>query len=190
MAKKKTTKKAIMKKTKKSAPAMDQEAMMAAWEKVMHPSEGHRRLEPMVGTWKAKTTFTMTPGAPPSVEENTSEHRLVLGGRFLEQRYTGTAMGMPFEGIGYTGYDNIQKKYVGTWMDNFGTGVMNSVGVGRPTEKAMNFLAEAIELTGKRAKFECKVKVQDNDHHTYEMWAKTPSGRRYRSMIIEYTRKK
>jgi hypothetical protein len=108
--------------------------MMAAWEKVMHPSEGHRRLEPMVGTWKAKTTFTMTPGAPPSVEENTSEHRLVLGGRFLEQRYTGTAMGMPFEGIGYTGYDNVQKKYVGTWMDNFGTGVMQR-GIGRPRRR-------------------------------------------------------
>jgi hypothetical protein len=188
-AKKKATKKAVLKKAKKAAPAMDQDAMMAAWQKAMTPSEGHRRLEPMVGTWHAKSTFTMSPGAPPTVHENVSEHRLVLGGRFLEQRYSGTAMGMPFEGIGYTGYDNIQKKYIGTWMDSFGTGLMNSAGVGRPTASAMSFIAEAIEFSGKRAKFECKIKIQDHDHHTYEMWAKAPGGRRYRSMIIEYTRK-
>ena len=114
--------------------AMSEEQMMALWQAAATPSAGHARLMPMVGTWRATTTFTMAPGAPPQVSSGTSVHRLVLGGRYLEQVYKGTAMAMPFEGIGFTGYDNVQKRFVGTWMDTFGTGVMNSVGVAvRPT---------------------------------------------------------
>jgi hypothetical protein len=174
---------------KKSAPAMDHDAMMAAWAKASTPAEGHRRLEPMVGSWKARTTFTMAPGAPADVSEGSSENRWVLGGRYLQQTYSGTSMGMPFEGIGYTGYDNVQKKYVGTWMDNFGTGLMDSVGVGRPTESAMSFLAHSLDPSGRRCAFECKVRIQDPNRHSYEMWTASPNGRRFRMMLIEYTRR-
>ncbi len=34
-------------------------------------------------------------------------------------------MGMPFEGMGIDGYDNLAKQYVSTWVDNMGTGIMN-----------------------------------------------------------------
>ncbi len=95
----------------------------------------------------------------------------MLGGQFLEQRYTGNSMGMPFEGIGYTGYDNVQRKYVGTWMDSFGTGQMNSVGVGRPKDDSMDFEAKSICPTGETVNFKCKVRIQDRDRHSYEMWA-------------------
>ncbi len=108
--------------------------------------------------------------------------------RYLEQVYRGTSMGMPFEGIGFTGYDNTQRKYVGTWMDNFGTGLMSSVGVGKPTAEALDFEAEAVDPTGKRVRFSCKIRVQDRNRHTYEMWTKAPNGRKFRTMMVEYTR--
>lgn len=186
VSRKKVAKKAARRKT--APKPVDQEAMMAAWQKSMTPAEGHRRLEPMIGSFKARNTFTMAPGAPPDVSEAVSEHRWVLGGRFVEQVYTGTSMGMPFEGIGYTGYDNVQRKYVGMWMDNFGTGMMTSEGVGRPRDNAMDFLAESRDPVGRPIRFECKVRVQDHDHHTYEMWTKAPNGKRFLMMKIEYTR--
>lgn len=175
--------------SKKKTRANDEAAMMAAWQKAMTPSKGHARLEPMVGTFAAKTTWVMGPGAPPQVSEGTSVHRWVLGGRYVEQVYTGSSMGMPFEGIGFTGYDNVQKKYVGTWMDSFGTGLMNSVGVGKPSAKAMDFEASSIDPSGKKVKFLCKVRVRDRDRHTYEMWTKGPGGKLFRMMLVEYTRK-
>jgi len=174
---------------KTAVPAMTQEAMMAAWQKAMSPGAGHARLEPMVGTWAARTTFTMGPDAPPQVSQAVSEHRWVLGGRYLEQSYRGASMGMLFEGLGYTGYDNIQGKYVGTWMDTFGTGFMNSVGVGKPSGTQIDFEAHSIEPSGKRIRFECRVLIQDRDHHSYEMWTRSPDGRRYRVMLGEYTRR-
>jgi hypothetical protein len=73
-------------------------------------------------------------------------------------------------------------------MDSFGTGLMNSIGTGRPTDKAMDFLAEACDPSGGTMQFECKVRIQDLDHHSYEMWTKGPNGKRYRMMLIEYTR--
>ena len=186
MAKKRATKKKTA--AKASRKGRSEEAMMAAWQKAMTPSEGHRRLEPLVGTFKAKTTFVMAPGAPPSVSDGSSEHRWVLGGRYVEQRYTGMSMGMPFEGLGFTGYDNVKKRYVGTWMDSFGTGFMHSVGVGRPKKDAMDFEAEAFEPSGKRVKFWAKVRIKDRDRHSYEMWTKAPGGKRFRMMVVDYTR--
>lgn len=174
---------------KRNAAAMDHEAMMAEWQKAMTPSAGHRRLEPTVGTWNSKVTMTMDPGAPAQVNEGISENRWVLGGRYLFQEHKGTAMGMPFEGIGYTGYDNCLGKYVGTWMDNFGTGMMTSAGIGKPSSKAIDSEAEFFDPSGKRVKFLCKLRIKDRNHHTYEMWTKAPGGRLFRTLLIEYTRK-
>ncbi len=175
---------------KRTAPkAMDEQAMMAAWQKAMTPSAGHARLEKFVGAWDTRMTFVMEPGVPPEVSQGKSENRWVLGGRYLEQRFEGTSMGMPFEGIGYTAYDNIRGKYIGTWMDNFGTGMMTSDGVGKPTDKKMESELVAFEPSGKRVRFTSKVLVKDRDHHTYEMWTKGPKGKMFRTMLIEYTRK-
>lgn len=174
---------------KKAAPAMDEAAMMAAWEKAMTPSEGHRRLEPMVGSWRARTEFAMGPDAPAQVSDGVSENRLVLGGRFLEQVYSGEAMEMPFEGIGYTGFDNVRGKYVGTWMDSAGTGIMTSLGIGKPSGEAIDTVSEALDPFGQPVRFDCKVRIESRDRHTFEMWTKAPDGRRYRAMRIEYDRK-
>ncbi len=175
---------------KRSAPkAKDQEAMMAAWQKTMSPGAGHARLEQFVGTWDTKMTFVMEPGAAPETSEGISEHRMVLGGRYLEERFEATSMGMPFEGLGYTGYDNARKQYVGTWMDNFGTGIMSVSGIGKPNDRKMESRTEALDPFGKAMRFDTKLLVQDHDHHTYEMWAKGPNGRKFRTMFVEYTRK-
>jgi hypothetical protein len=181
-----TTNKAAKKAGAKGATS--EAAMMAQWQSAMTPGASHKRLDPLVGKFKAKTEFVMAPGVPPMVHEGTSENRWVLGGRYLEQAYRGSMMGMPFEGIGYTGYDNPGKRYVGTWMDTFGTGLMNSVGVGRPTASKMNFVAEAVEPSGKKIVFDAIITIKNRDHHSYEMWTKAPNGKRFRNMIVTYVR--
>jgi uncharacterized protein DUF1579 len=197
MAKKKAKKRSLKtaSKAKKPAPKkraarkpMSEADMMAQWQAASTPAEGHRRLAPMVGKFNAMTEFVMAPGTPPQKHDGTSENELVLGGRYLRQVYRGLAMGMPFEGIGYTGYDNPSKRYVGTWMDTFGTGLMNSVGTGKPSDKKMTFAAEAIEPSGKKVLFDCIITIEDHDHHAYEMWTKAPNGKRFRTMRVEYVR--
>lgn len=173
---------------KRAPKAMSEAEMMAQWQAAMTPSIGHARLMPMVGTWRAKTTFTMAPGAPPQVHGGTSVHRMVLGGRYLEQIYKGMSMGMPFEGIGYTGYDNVQQRYVGTWIDTFSTGLMTFIGVGKPTDERIDTVAEAVEPSGQKRVFENIVRIQNHGRHSYEMWTTDPKGRSFRMMLIEYER--
>lgn len=193
MAKKATKKKAAKparKASKKPAAkrGLSDSEMMPQWQVAMTPGAAHKRLAPLVGTFKAKTEFVMAPGLPPMIHEGTSENRFVLGGRYLEQTYRGMAMGMPFEGIGYTGYDNPSKRYVGTWMDTFGTGLMNSVGVGRPTDAKLSFVADAVEPSGKKIVFDAIIVIKNRDQHSYEMWTKAPNGKRFRNMIVTYVR--
>jgi Protein of unknown function (DUF1579) len=175
-------------KAARAPKPMSEEEMMRQWQMAATPSAGHARLMPMVGTWRATTTFTMAPGDAPQVSSGTSVHRMVLGGRFLEQVYKGTSMGMPFEGIGLTGYDNAQQKYVGAWMDSFGTGVMRGIGVGRPTDERIDIMSEAIEPSGQKRVFDTIIRIRDHSHHSYEMWTKGPNGKSFRMMIVEYER--
>jgi hypothetical protein len=171
--------------TKKKADG-GMEAMMAAWQKAMTPAEGHKRLEPTVGKFKAKTTFVMQPGDPPQTSDGTSENRWILEGRFVEQLYRGMSMGMPFEGRCYMGFDNVQQKYVGSWMDTFGTGIMHFAST-KASAKEIVAVAQAWDPTGKKIVFDTITKIKDKNRHTYEMWTKM-KGKRFRTMLVEYTR--
>jgi len=98
---------------------------------------------------------------------------------------------MPFQGIGYTGYDNAKKQYVGTWIDNFGTGVMTSTGTSSDNGKTLSFKSVATDpMTGKETPGESRITITDADHHSMEMWGPAPDGKMFKMMTIEYSRKK
>lgn len=168
----------------------DEKAMMEMWAKLGAPGDAHKALEPFVGTWDTKVTSWMQPGAAPMSSTGTSENRWTMGNRFIEQRFTGSFMDQPFEGLGYTGYDNIKKKYVGTWMDSMGTSIMFMTGTADPSGKTMNFTGTMEDpMTGKPMTVNEVMKVVDNNKHTFEMWSPGPDGKPFKMMEIEYTRK-
>src|SRR5688572_6931581 len=169
----------------------DEKAMMEAWQKFANPGPGHKGLEGMVGTWNTEVTSWMKPGAPPMTSTGTSENRWVLGGRWIEQRFTGSFMGQPFEGLGYSGYDNYKKKYVNTWMDNMSTAVMTSEGTFDAAGKVMTSWGTMDDvMAGKTVKVKSVVTVTDADTHVMEMWGPGPDGKDFKNMEIRYTRKK
>ena len=175
----------------KKEPWAKETAAMEAMMKAGTPGDAHNRLWSMVGSWDTKVTMWMQPGAPPQVSSGTSENRWVLDGRWLEQRYSGNFMNMPFNGIGYTGYDNIKKQYMGTWMDNMSTSVMISNGTTSSAANTYEFTSTVDDpMTGKSAPMKEKVTVVDADHHMMEMWGPAPDGTMYKMMQIDYTRKK
>ena len=169
-------------------PAMDP-AMMDAMMKAGTPGTAHQQLEPFVGTWTTQVTSWMVPGADPMKMEGTSETKWVMGGRYLEQRFSGNFMGMPFEGVGYTGYDNVKKHYWSTWMDNMSTGFFISTGTA--AGKTWSFSGSMPDpMTGKDMRADSKITITDADHHTMEMWAPGPDGKMFKSMEMLYSRKK
>lgn len=166
-------------------PAM--EAMM----KAATPGDAHKLLNHMTGTFTAKMTMWMKPGEEPMVVEGTSESKWVMGGRYVEQRFSSNFMGMPYEGLGYTGYDNVKKQYWGTWMDNMSTSMMTSTGGTNDGGKSWSFTASMADpMTGKDSRVEEKITIADADHQTFEMWGAGPDGKMFKTMEIVYTRKK
>lgn len=169
----------------------DEKAMMEMMAKVATPGEQHKKLEPFVGTFDTKLKFWMDPSKPPEETSGKTETKWVLGNRYLEQHYDGTFMGQPFSGIGFTGYDNVTKKYFMKWMDTASTGVMDMTGKWDPTGKTMTFTGSMVDpMTNKPAKLTEKITVTDNDHHTFEMWGPDMTGKVYKVMEATYTRAK
>jgi hypothetical protein len=169
----------------------DQKAQMEAWMKFATPAAGHKSLAGMVGTWDAEVTSWMDPAQPPEKSTGVSENRMVLGGRWVEQKFTSQMMGMPFEGVGYTGYDNQKKKYMGTWMDTMSTAVMVTEGTWDAAGKVMTSTATMDDLmTGKAQKIKMTTTIVSPDHHQFEMWGPDPTGKMVKQMEIHYRRKK
>jgi hypothetical protein len=171
--------------------AEKEKAMMEAWQKAATPTESHKRLEAMVGTFDAKVRSTIDPSQPAQESVATSVNSWVLGGRYVEQQFEGEFMGEPWRGIGYTGYDNIQKKFVSVWMDTAGTGMMFLTSAPDKSGKTISGSARIWDpLSEKPLPVESKIVITDADHHSFELWGKAPNGALMKLMEIQYTRKK
>ncbi|MEM6638407.1 MAG: DUF1579 family protein [Pseudomonadota bacterium] len=104
--------------------ALDPDAMMEAAAAAMTPGAEHAHLADSVGAYNAAMKFWMAPGEPALTSSMSVQREMDLGGRVLTERWRGMAFGQPFEGVGRTGYDNVNKRYWSTWTDTFSTGVL------------------------------------------------------------------
>lgn len=173
---------------KKEMPP-DQKAAMEAMMKAASPGDAHKKLASFVGKWDATVKTWMQPGAPPMENKGTATNEAILGGRFIEQRFSGDFMGQPFSGLGYWGYDNVRQQYIASWMDSMGTSMMTLTGTGSGNQYTLKGTVPD-PMTGKDSLVEERWTVADNDHHMFEMWAPAPDGAMFKMMEISYTRKK
>src|SRR5512136_2799469 len=74
----------------------EQQAAMEAWMKVATPGEGHKALEPMIGSWNVDSTMWEKPGETPQKGGGVAEDSWVLGGRFVKGEFKGEFGGMKF----------------------------------------------------------------------------------------------
>jgi hypothetical protein len=96
-------------------------------------------------------------------------------------------MGMPFEGIGWLGYDNASKEWVGSWVDNMGTGIMNSHGT--CDKNTWNMKGESTDpTTGKKWASHSTLKIVDANTFQMEMYGTGPDGKEMK--MFEMTCKK
>lgn len=73
-----------------------------------------------------------------------------MNGLYKETTYNGTMMGMPFMGKSTMGYDNAEKKFKSTWIDNFGSGIMMFEGTYDDATKTITLLAKYTDPATKK----------------------------------------
>ena len=73
----------------------------------MTPGPGQARLEPMVGTFNVKIRAWVAANKPPVESTAVAVSVWVLGHRYIQSMLSGYVLNEPFDGIGYTAYDNV-----------------------------------------------------------------------------------
>jgi hypothetical protein len=178
-----------MAKEKEQEGKMDMQEMMEVYKKLAILGAPHKLLSSMAGSWNAKVKSWMEPDQPPMESNGASEDKMVLGGRFLQQEFTGDMMGTPFTGIGFTGFDNHIRKYVSTWMDSMGTGILFFEGTAGADGKTITQESSYDDPIKGPMKWRSVIKFLDEDTHLFEMYRIDRSGKEEKMMEITYTRK-
>ncbi len=173
-----------------AAPAMDSAAVAQAWEKYMTPGEAHKFLAMDSGNWDVEMTFWQAPGQPATKANVTASGKMILGGRYQQTTFSGSMMGMPFEGISTVGHDNATGKMVSTWMDNMGTGIMYMNGVYDQGSNQVEFKGEVTDpVTGKNKPSREIYTIVDNNTRKMEMFDIGADGKEFKNMEILMKRK-
>jgi hypothetical protein len=178
----------------KADPKMDPKMaeMMKAWQEASTPGAAHEVLKGLVGKWKYTSKMWHTPTSAPEESTGTSTMKMIFGGRFLVHETKSKAMGMPFEGIGYTGYNNVTKKYETTWIDSMNTGTMHGTGA---FDAATQTLTDSGEFycpmkKGELQKYRSEWKILDKNNTVYTMYGPDEKGKEFKGMEMTFKRVK
>jgi hypothetical protein len=174
--------------------------MMKKCEAMGKPGPNHKILGQLVGDWKLKTKMWMDPSAPAMESEGTATTKWIMDKRFISEEVNGEMMmpdakggttKMSFKGMGTTGFDNMKNLYVGTWLDDMGTCILNMSGSYNPDTKTLSTYGKMDDpmmgVYGKTVRYDTK--FVSPDQHVFSMYD-CHAGPDYKMMEITYTRAK
>jgi hypothetical protein len=160
-----------------------------AWMENMTPGPVHAMLAKSDGQWKVETTVWMAPGQEPVKGGGTCTNAMILGGRYQQSMHKGEMMGMPFEGMNLLGYDNTEKVFTSTWVDNMGTGTMTIKGAWDEATKSINFKGSMLDpMSGKNTNIRELFTIVDDNNQKMEMFVVGDDGKENKTMEIKFTR--
>ena len=171
-----------------SHAAVAQDQQDQPW--LIKPSEQHKVLKKDVGTWDATVKVWPMAGAEPLESKGVEKNRLLKGGLWLMTRFEGEVIGMPFIGMGASGYDPAEKKYVGTWVDTMTPHMMTTKSDYDEKTKTMAGVTETRDaMTGEKYTAKMISRYNDDDDtRVMEMHRKGEDGKEWKVMEISYKR--
>lgn len=166
--------------------------MMAAWAEYAEIGPAHQDLQRRGGDWDVTVKFWYAPGAPPEVSQGSSTVEPVMGGRFVLEHFSSTMPdGTPFEGMGLSGFDNLKKSFVATWVDVMSSGILTA----ESTSYSEDFSRIEYEgmtpdpMAGTYKQQRSVETWKDDDTRVMEAWETGPDGTEVKVMEITYVRK-
>jgi hypothetical protein len=154
------------------------------------PGPEHKNLEPLHGKFDVSVKMFMPGKKEPNTSKGAAERKWVMDKRYLHETVSGEFMGGQFKGQGFNGFDRFKKKYVFTWMDNMGTGILYAEGTYDPDKKTFTYnYVEDSPFTGKGTKARDVVKIVSMNEHVMESYRTlAKGGPEFKMMEITYTR--
>lgn len=179
------------------APSADEMKMMMELAKT---NENHKLLASTAGNWSYVVKMWMDGDTSKKAQESkgTATRKSIMDGRYVAMEVNGNMQmpdekgkmqNMAFKGMGTDGYDNVKKKFVSTWFDSMGTGIMMSEGDYDASSKTFTYKGEFEMMPGMKMKVREVLKMTDKDHMMME-WYEDRGGKEMKTMEIDYTRTK
>lgn len=110
------------------------------------PTAAHAVLKKDAGTWDcAVKMYLAGPASDPSEFKGVERSQLVSGGLHLRTVFECQMGDRKFVGHGLAGYDAESEKYLGTWVDNFTSGPVQTEGTYDAEANTMTVLATVRE---------------------------------------------
>lgn len=154
-------------------------AMTKAWEDFAKPGDMHAWMAKGAGTWACDSVASwMMPDAPPTYGKATSTETVVIGGLYMQGDYSGIMMGAPMTGKSLTGYDKMKKKFVSSWIDNMGSGIVRLEGDYDAATKTLNMKGKQSD-PGRNAEADIRQEQKwiDDNTYTLTMYGTGPDGK-------------
>lgn len=167
---------------------VDPQAMQDAYMKAGALGAEHERLAQRAGKWNVSMKHWMDPTAPPEESQATATMKMIMDGRYMVEHFEGTTMGMAFQGMGITAYDNIDKKLKMVWLDNFSTGIMTMEG--ERNGSVITTYGKMKDPFGEMQTMKAVCDESNPDSAHCEFFMKTPDGGWMKNMELHYTRAK
>lgn len=169
----------------------EQQKRMETWVKSMTPGPAHKWLAARAGKFDFAGKFWMEPGAPPQAAKGVAERTLALGGRVLQEKLTSTLMGLPLDGLGLAGFDNVTGKFWSTWNDSLSTGIRTAGGTCDAALKVCAWKGTYPNPdTGKLQSVRLELKLDGVDREVLTTFEAGPDGKEVRTAELVYTRRK
>jgi hypothetical protein len=173
----------------KQETKMDMQAMMEVYKKVAAPGEPHKLFASLEGSWTTRTKSWMEPDKPPTEMTGACEQKSLLGGRYLQQIYTGDMMGETFTGINILGYDNHTKKYVSVWLDSMSTGIYYFEGTASADGRTITQESSYDDPVKGPTTWRSVTRIRDDNTLEYEMYLTPKGGKEEKMMEMTVSRK-
>lgn len=161
---------------------------MAQWQAAATPGEHHQQMKGLVGEWKTTITSWEAPGSEPTVTHGKAAVELIMDGRYVLENFEATMMGMPFKGIGISGYDNVAQKHTTVWLDNMSTQVLYSKGDCADHCKKLTHRATMQSPFGGEMQMKFISNAVSDDKLVFEYYMINEDGSEFKSMEIVYER--
>ncbi len=161
---------------------------MNAWISSAKPVAQHSRLAEMAGRWKVRQRDWRGGDAPWNDTHGTAIWRPLLGGRFMQQELATSLKTHPYHGLGLLGFDRETGKYVGAWMDDFGTSLLPLQGDWDESTKTLTLKGYIGPQADPRTQWVMRQTWRDRNHMTVEWWGPTASGTSAKVVQVDYTR--
>lgn len=168
----------------------EEQAMMEAYQAAGALGHEHEMLAESVGEYDMVVRTWMGPGGEVMEESGTAKRHMMLGGRVMVEEVSSTMMGMPFDGYGLSGFDNVTGKYWATWNDSMSTGIMVAEGTCDEMGGTCTFIGTYNDpVTKQETTSRMTIEHTDETTELFTMYGPGPDGNEMKMMEITYTKK-